>query len=127
MVSDDVTTLLSSSVFVFVVFSGHEINAHAIEQKNYLKLQKKHSKELKELCKKQLKKVWNLSKEQKSQSSQMQSDGQRNLKRSIKKKLLTSPDISSAAACCIRMSPAALGSCTLTEWSVPRPAICQAV
>lgn len=34
-----------------------QINAHAIEQKNYLKLQKKHSKELKELCKKQLKKV----------------------------------------------------------------------
>ncbi|KAM8748212.1 1-phosphatidylinositol 4,5-bisphosphate phosphodiesterase beta-3 [Acanthopagrus schlegelii] len=73
-----------------------EINADSIEklkqQKNYLKLQKKHSKELKELRKKHLKKVWNLSKEQKSRSSQVQSDSQRrrsqmekHLKRSIKK------------------------------------------
>uniref|UniRef100_H3C925 1-phosphatidylinositol 4,5-bisphosphate phosphodiesterase n=1 Tax=Tetraodon nigroviridis TaxID=99883 RepID=H3C925_TETNG len=63
------------------------------QQKNYVKLLKKQSKELKEQKKKHLKKVWNLSKEQKSRSSQIQSDSQRrrsqiekNLKRSIKKK-----------------------------------------
>lgn len=87
------------------------------QQKHYMKLLKKQSKELKELRKKHLKKVkerererkqrilggkkikgvcfqvWNLSKEQKSRKSQIQSDSQRrrsqiekNLKRSIKKK-----------------------------------------
>uniref|UniRef100_A0A665TNL2 1-phosphatidylinositol 4,5-bisphosphate phosphodiesterase n=1 Tax=Echeneis naucrates TaxID=173247 RepID=A0A665TNL2_ECHNA len=62
------------------------------QQKGYLKLLKKQSKELKEMRKKHLKKVWHLSKEQKNRSSQLQSDTQRrrsqmekNLKRSIKK------------------------------------------
>ncbi|KAK9524620.1 hypothetical protein VZT92_016997 [Zoarces viviparus] len=62
------------------------------EQKNYLKLLKKQSKEVKEMRKKHLKKVWNLSKEQKSRSCQLKSDTQRRrsqmekvLKRSIKK------------------------------------------
>ncbi|XP_063756584.1 1-phosphatidylinositol 4,5-bisphosphate phosphodiesterase beta-3 isoform X2 [Eleginops maclovinus] len=62
------------------------------QQKGYLKLIKKQSKELKEIRKKHLKKVWNLSKEQKSRNSQLQSDTQRrrsqmekHLKRSIKK------------------------------------------
>nr|XP_057924917.1 1-phosphatidylinositol 4,5-bisphosphate phosphodiesterase beta-3 [Doryrhamphus excisus] len=62
------------------------------QQKSYLKLIKKQSKELKELQKKHLKKVWNLSKEQKTRSTQMESDLQRrrsqmekHLKRSIKK------------------------------------------
>ncbi|KAF7660910.1 hypothetical protein LDENG_00273050 [Lucifuga dentata] len=61
-------------------------------QKNYMKLLKKQCKELKELRKKHLKKVWTLSKEQKSRSNQLHSDTQRrrsqmekNLKRSIKK------------------------------------------
>uniref|UniRef100_UPI0037E7A88D 1-phosphatidylinositol 4,5-bisphosphate phosphodiesterase beta-3 n=1 Tax=Semicossyphus pulcher TaxID=241346 RepID=UPI0037E7A88D len=73
-----------------------DIQAQPIEelkqQKSYLKLLKKQSKEDKELRKKHLKKVWNLSKEQKSRSSQIQSDTQRkrsqmekHLKRSIKK------------------------------------------
>ncbi|XP_075943039.1 1-phosphatidylinositol 4,5-bisphosphate phosphodiesterase beta-3 isoform X1 [Anarhichas minor] len=62
------------------------------EQKSYLKLLKKQSKEVKEMRKKHLKKVWNLSKEQKSRSCQLKSDTQRRrsqmekvLKRSIKK------------------------------------------
>ncbi|XP_057711044.1 1-phosphatidylinositol 4,5-bisphosphate phosphodiesterase beta-3 [Corythoichthys intestinalis] len=62
------------------------------EQKNYLKLIKKQSKDLKELRKKHLKKVWNLSKEQKTRSSKLECDVQRrrsqmekNLKRSVKK------------------------------------------
>lgn len=96
-----------------------EVQTQSIEelkqQKNYMKLLKKHSKELKEMRKKHMKKVrgalspqswreswkirafcfqvWNLSKEQKSRSNQIQSDSQRrrsqmekSLKRSIKKK-----------------------------------------
>uniref|UniRef100_A0A3Q4BH44 1-phosphatidylinositol 4,5-bisphosphate phosphodiesterase n=1 Tax=Mola mola TaxID=94237 RepID=A0A3Q4BH44_MOLML len=62
------------------------------QQKNYMKLLKKQGKELKELRKKHLKKVWNLSKEQKSRNNQIQSDSQRrrsqmekSLKRSIKR------------------------------------------
>ncbi|XP_047440980.1 1-phosphatidylinositol 4,5-bisphosphate phosphodiesterase beta-3 [Mugil cephalus] len=62
------------------------------QQKSYVKLLKKQSKELKELRKKHLKKLLNKSKELKSRSSQLQSDHQRkrsiiekNLKRSIKK------------------------------------------
>ncbi|XP_031706701.1 1-phosphatidylinositol 4,5-bisphosphate phosphodiesterase beta-3 isoform X1 [Anarrhichthys ocellatus] len=62
------------------------------EQKSYLKLLKKQSKEIKEMRKKHLKKVWNLSKAQKSRSCQLKSDTQRRrsqmekvLKRSIKK------------------------------------------
>ncbi|CAN9509501.1 unnamed protein product [Ophioblennius macclurei] len=73
-----------------------DIQVHSVEdlrqQKGYLKLLKKHGKELKELRKKHLKKVWHLSKEQKSRNSQLQSDTQRrrsqmekHLKRSIKK------------------------------------------
>ncbi|XP_042367844.1 1-phosphatidylinositol 4,5-bisphosphate phosphodiesterase beta-3 [Plectropomus leopardus] len=73
-----------------------DVQVHSIEelkqQKSYLKLLKKQSKELKEMRKKHLKKVWNLSKEQKSRSSQLQSDTQRKrsqmekrLSRSIKK------------------------------------------
>uniref|UniRef100_A0A8C5I9H7 1-phosphatidylinositol 4,5-bisphosphate phosphodiesterase n=1 Tax=Gouania willdenowi TaxID=441366 RepID=A0A8C5I9H7_GOUWI len=65
---------------------------HLKQQKGYLKLLKKQGKELKELRKKHLKKVWNLSKEQKSRSSQIQSDSirrrsqiEKNLKYSIKK------------------------------------------
>ncbi|XP_055012086.1 1-phosphatidylinositol 4,5-bisphosphate phosphodiesterase beta-3 isoform X2 [Boleophthalmus pectinirostris] len=61
-------------------------------QKNYLKLIKKHSSDLKELRKKHMKKVLNLNKEQKSRSCKLQTDTQRrrsqmekNLKRSIKK------------------------------------------
>uniref|UniRef100_A0A665THX3 Phosphoinositide phospholipase C n=1 Tax=Echeneis naucrates TaxID=173247 RepID=A0A665THX3_ECHNA len=74
----------------------HNVQVQSIEelkqQKGYLKLLKKQSKELKEMRKKHLKKVWHLSKEQKNRSSQLQSDTQRrrsqmekNLKRSIKK------------------------------------------
>uniref|UniRef100_A0AAQ4NUD8 1-phosphatidylinositol 4,5-bisphosphate phosphodiesterase n=1 Tax=Gasterosteus aculeatus aculeatus TaxID=481459 RepID=A0AAQ4NUD8_GASAC len=62
------------------------------QQKNYLKALKKQGKEIKEMRKKHLKKVWNLSKEQKSRNCQLQSDTQRrrsqmekHLKRSIKK------------------------------------------
>ncbi|KAI3376510.1 hypothetical protein L3Q82_016969 [Scortum barcoo] len=62
------------------------------QQKGYLKLLKKQGKEIKEMRKKHLKKVWNLSKEQKSRSRQIQSDTQRrrsqiekHLKHSIKK------------------------------------------
>uniref|UniRef100_A0A7N6AB22 1-phosphatidylinositol 4,5-bisphosphate phosphodiesterase n=1 Tax=Anabas testudineus TaxID=64144 RepID=A0A7N6AB22_ANATE len=62
------------------------------QHKDYVKLIKKQKKELKELRAKNLKKVWNLSKEQKNRSSQLQSDTQRrrsqmekHLKRSIKK------------------------------------------
>lgn len=100
--------------------STPEVQTQSIEelkqQKNYMKLLKKHGKELKELRKKHLKKVrgalgrresrreswkirafcfqvWNLSKEQKSRSNQITSDSQRrrsqmekSLKRSIKKK-----------------------------------------
>uniref|UniRef100_UPI003AAA6303 1-phosphatidylinositol 4,5-bisphosphate phosphodiesterase beta-3 n=1 Tax=Centroberyx gerrardi TaxID=166262 RepID=UPI003AAA6303 len=62
------------------------------QQKNYVKLLKKQCKELKELRKKHLKKVWSRSKDQKSQCNQLQSDTQRrrsqmekNLKRSLKK------------------------------------------
>ncbi|KAG7497523.1 1-phosphatidylinositol 4,5-bisphosphate phosphodiesterase beta-3 [Solea senegalensis] len=70
------------------VYSTEELKL----QKNYVKLLKKQSKELKELRKKHLKKVWNLSKEQQNRSSQLHSDSQRrrnqiekHLKRSIKK------------------------------------------
>uniref|UniRef100_A0A668ABL3 1-phosphatidylinositol 4,5-bisphosphate phosphodiesterase n=1 Tax=Myripristis murdjan TaxID=586833 RepID=A0A668ABL3_9TELE len=62
------------------------------QQKKYLKLLKNQCKELKELRKKHFKKVWSLSKEQKSRCNQLQSDTQRrrsqmekNLKRSLKK------------------------------------------
>lgn len=62
------------------------------QQKNYLKLLKKQSNELKEMRKKHLKKVWKLSKEQRNRSSKFQSDTQRrrsqmekHLKRSLKK------------------------------------------
>ncbi|XP_077356142.1 1-phosphatidylinositol 4,5-bisphosphate phosphodiesterase beta-3 [Festucalex cinctus] len=62
------------------------------QHKHYLKLLKKQSKELKELRKKHLKKVWNLSKEQKTRSTQLDCDVQRrrsqmekHLKRSVKK------------------------------------------
>ncbi|KAG7255007.1 hypothetical protein CRUP_021925, partial [Coryphaenoides rupestris] len=47
------------------------------QQKNYVKLLKKQSKDLKELHKKHLKKVWNQSKEQKSKCNQLYSDTQR--------------------------------------------------
>uniref|UniRef100_A0A3B4VG63 1-phosphatidylinositol 4,5-bisphosphate phosphodiesterase n=1 Tax=Seriola dumerili TaxID=41447 RepID=A0A3B4VG63_SERDU len=71
-------------------------NVHSIEelkqQKSYMKLLKKQSKELKDMRKKHLKKVWKQSKEQKNRSSQLQSDSQRrrsrmekHLKLSIKK------------------------------------------
>ncbi|CAJ1086397.1 -phosphatidylinositol 4%2C5-bisphosphate phosphodiesterase beta-3 [Xyrichtys novacula] len=73
-----------------------DIQAQSIEefkeQKGFLKLLKKQSKEVKELRKKHLKKVWNLSKEQKSRKSQIESDTQRkriqmekHLKRSIRR------------------------------------------
>ncbi|CAL8326537.1 unnamed protein product [Lota lota] len=62
------------------------------QQKNYVKMLKRQSKDLKDLHKKHLKKVWNLSKEQKSKCSQLQSDTMRrrsqiekNLKRSVRK------------------------------------------
>ncbi|XP_049613736.1 1-phosphatidylinositol 4,5-bisphosphate phosphodiesterase beta-3 isoform X2 [Syngnathus scovelli] len=62
------------------------------EHKHYVKLVKKQSKDLKEMRKKHLKKVWNLSKEQKSRTSQLECDLQRrrsqmekHLKRSLKK------------------------------------------
>uniref|UniRef100_A0A4W5PGH5 1-phosphatidylinositol 4,5-bisphosphate phosphodiesterase n=1 Tax=Hucho hucho TaxID=62062 RepID=A0A4W5PGH5_9TELE len=62
------------------------------QQKSYLKLLKKQCKELKELRKKHLKKVWALSKEQRSRCNQLRSDTQRrrsqmekHLKRSMKK------------------------------------------
>uniref|UniRef100_A0A665TTQ2 1-phosphatidylinositol 4,5-bisphosphate phosphodiesterase n=1 Tax=Echeneis naucrates TaxID=173247 RepID=A0A665TTQ2_ECHNA len=81
---------------LFVCFCSSDVQVQSIEelkqQKGYLKLLKKQSKELKEMRKKHLKKVWHLSKEQKNRSSQLQSDTQRrrsqmekNLKRSIKK------------------------------------------
>nr|XP_020465798.1 1-phosphatidylinositol 4,5-bisphosphate phosphodiesterase beta-3 [Monopterus albus] len=73
-----------------------DVQVHSVEelkqQKNYVKLLNKKSKDLKELRKKHLKKVWNLSKDQKNRTSQLQSDTQRrrsqmekHLKRSIKK------------------------------------------
>ncbi|XP_077598381.1 1-phosphatidylinositol 4,5-bisphosphate phosphodiesterase beta-3 isoform X2 [Stigmatopora nigra] len=73
-----------------------EVRVQSVEelrqQKSYLKLIKKQSKDLKELRKKHLKKVWDLSKEQKTRSSKMEGDAQRrrsqiekNLKRSVKK------------------------------------------
>uniref|UniRef100_A0A8C7KJT7 1-phosphatidylinositol 4,5-bisphosphate phosphodiesterase n=1 Tax=Oncorhynchus kisutch TaxID=8019 RepID=A0A8C7KJT7_ONCKI len=62
------------------------------QQKSYLKLLKKQCKELKELRKKHLKKVWALSKEQRSRCNQLRSDTQRrrsqmekHLKSSMKK------------------------------------------
>lgn len=73
-----------------------DIQAQSIEelkqQKSHLKLLKKQCKELKELRKKHLRKIWSLSKEQRSHSSQLHSDSQRRrsqmekkLKMSIKK------------------------------------------
>ncbi|XP_022614086.1 1-phosphatidylinositol 4,5-bisphosphate phosphodiesterase beta-3 [Seriola dumerili] len=73
-----------------------DVQVHSIEelkqQKSYMKLLKKQSKELKDMRKKHLKKVWKQSKEQKNRSSQLQSDSQRrrsrmekHLKLSIKK------------------------------------------
>uniref|UniRef100_A0A8C8LRL8 1-phosphatidylinositol 4,5-bisphosphate phosphodiesterase n=1 Tax=Oncorhynchus tshawytscha TaxID=74940 RepID=A0A8C8LRL8_ONCTS len=50
------------------------------QQKSYLKLLKKQCKELKELRKKHLKKVWALSKEQRSRCNQLRSDTQRRRK-----------------------------------------------
>ncbi|XP_028991478.1 1-phosphatidylinositol 4,5-bisphosphate phosphodiesterase beta-3 isoform X2 [Betta splendens] len=80
--------LVSSVMEDVCVVSMEEL----MEQKNYIKLIKKHEKDVKELRKKHLKKVWALSKEQKNRSSQLQCDTQRrrsqiekNLKRSIKK------------------------------------------
>uniref|UniRef100_A0A674E154 1-phosphatidylinositol 4,5-bisphosphate phosphodiesterase n=1 Tax=Salmo trutta TaxID=8032 RepID=A0A674E154_SALTR len=62
------------------------------QQKSYLKLLNKQFKELQELRKKHLKKVWSLSKEQKSRFSQLHSDTQKqrsqmekHLKSSMKK------------------------------------------
>ncbi|XP_041841337.1 1-phosphatidylinositol 4,5-bisphosphate phosphodiesterase beta-3 isoform X2 [Melanotaenia boesemani] len=74
-----------------------DIQVHSVEelkqQKSYVKFVKKQNKDMKEMRKKHLKKVWNLSKEQKSRSSQLQSDSKRRrsqiekrLNRSIKKK-----------------------------------------
>ncbi|KAL7875886.1 hypothetical protein AOLI_G00108490 [Acnodon oligacanthus] len=66
------------------------IEPQSIEQlkqhKSYLKLLKKQCKELKELRKKHLKKVWVLSKEQKTRSNQLNSDIQRR-KSQVEKKL----------------------------------------
>lgn len=73
-----------------------DIPVHSIEdlkqQKNYQKLLKKQSSELKELRKKHLKKVLNLNKEQKTHSCKIQTDREKrrsqmakHLKRSIKK------------------------------------------
>ncbi|XP_041841336.1 1-phosphatidylinositol 4,5-bisphosphate phosphodiesterase beta-3 isoform X1 [Melanotaenia boesemani] len=73
-----------------------DIQVHSVEelkqQKSYVKFVKKQNKDMKEMRKKHLKKVWNLSKEQKSRSSQLQSDSKRRrsqiekrLNRSIKK------------------------------------------
>ncbi|XP_024260901.2 1-phosphatidylinositol 4,5-bisphosphate phosphodiesterase beta-1 [Oncorhynchus tshawytscha] len=63
------------------------------QQRSYLKLFNKQCKELQELRKKHLKKVWSLSKEQKSRFSQLHSDTQKqrsqmekHLKSSMKKK-----------------------------------------
>uniref|UniRef100_A0A8B9RAK1 1-phosphatidylinositol 4,5-bisphosphate phosphodiesterase n=1 Tax=Astyanax mexicanus TaxID=7994 RepID=A0A8B9RAK1_ASTMX len=66
------------------------IEPQSIEQlkqhKSYEKLLKKQKKELKELRKKHLKKVWALSKEQKTRSNQLNSDIQRR-KSQVEKKL----------------------------------------
>ncbi|XP_034020054.1 1-phosphatidylinositol 4,5-bisphosphate phosphodiesterase beta-3 [Thalassophryne amazonica] len=66
---DLITTVLTD----FQVQSVEELKL----QKNYVKLGKKHSKEFMELRTKHLKKVWNLSKEQKNRSSQFHTDSQR--------------------------------------------------
>ncbi|XP_061664558.1 1-phosphatidylinositol 4,5-bisphosphate phosphodiesterase beta-3 isoform X1 [Syngnathoides biaculeatus] len=73
-----------------------DVQAQSIDElkqhKNYVKLVKRHNKDLKELRKKHLKKVWNLNKEQKTRSTQLECDLQRrrsqmekHLKRSVKK------------------------------------------
>uniref|UniRef100_A0A8K9V5X5 1-phosphatidylinositol 4,5-bisphosphate phosphodiesterase n=1 Tax=Oncorhynchus mykiss TaxID=8022 RepID=A0A8K9V5X5_ONCMY len=68
------------------------------QQRSYLKLFNKQCKELQELRKKHLKKVWSLSKEQKSRFSQLHSDTQKqrsqmekHLKSSMKKKESAEP------------------------------------
>ncbi|KAJ8281624.1 hypothetical protein COCON_G00041430 [Conger conger] len=59
------------------------------QQKAYLKLLKKQCKELKELRKKHLRKIWSLSKDQRSHSTQLRTDTQRRrsqmMKMSIKR------------------------------------------
>ncbi|XP_035264210.1 1-phosphatidylinositol 4,5-bisphosphate phosphodiesterase beta-3 [Anguilla anguilla] len=59
------------------------------QQKAYLKLLKKQCKELKELRKKHLRKIWSMSKEQRSHSSQLHSDTQRR-RSQMEKKLKSS-------------------------------------
>ncbi|KAM9390583.1 1-phosphatidylinositol 4,5-bisphosphate phosphodiesterase beta-1-like, partial [Salvelinus alpinus] len=68
------------------------------QQKSYLKLLKNQGKELRELRKKHLKKVWSLSKEQKTRFSQLHSDTQKqrsqmekHLKSSMKKNQSAEP------------------------------------
>uniref|UniRef100_A0A7N6FEL8 1-phosphatidylinositol 4,5-bisphosphate phosphodiesterase n=1 Tax=Anabas testudineus TaxID=64144 RepID=A0A7N6FEL8_ANATE len=86
--SDDAPDMIKPALLDIQVQTIEDLRQH----KDYVKLIKKQKKELKELRAKNLKKVWNLSKEQKNRSSQLQSDTQRrrsqmekHLKRSIKK------------------------------------------
>uniref|UniRef100_A0A8K9XZ91 1-phosphatidylinositol 4,5-bisphosphate phosphodiesterase n=1 Tax=Oncorhynchus mykiss TaxID=8022 RepID=A0A8K9XZ91_ONCMY len=83
-------------------FVKANLQAQSIEelkqQRSYLKLFNKQCKELQELRKKHLKKVWSLSKEQKSRFSQLHSDTQKqrsqmekHLKSSMKKKESAEP------------------------------------
>ncbi|KAI1898711.1 hypothetical protein AGOR_G00075180 [Albula goreensis] len=70
-----------------------DIQAQSVEelkqQKSYLKLLKKQCKELKELRKKHLRKIWSLSKDQRSRSSQLHTETQRRRSQMEKKLKLT--------------------------------------
>ncbi|XP_071020015.1 1-phosphatidylinositol 4,5-bisphosphate phosphodiesterase beta-3-like [Oncorhynchus clarkii lewisi] len=103
---DDIVDLTSSpgpgqkEDLIAIVLTN--LQAQSIEelkqQRSYLKLFNKQCKELQELRKKHLKKVWSLSKEQKSRFSQLHSDTQKqrsqmekHLKSSMKKKESAEP------------------------------------